>query len=466
VPHVYRLGHKPEFPALCLFDPKQDEWSPDEFIADKIIPWAIKWLFYYEVWLATGEWQGGGRHPEIPKDAACLSRDGSDLESRARRERSLTAAWPKDRHFRILSIDGGGIRGVFPAAILAGLERAYTGGNPVGAYFDLIAGTSTGGILALGFGAGFSAADLLDLYVKRGGEVFLPFSEHALGRLRAWVRDLRQYARYAYDRGALQRLLTDTLGDRLLGDSQRRLCIPAFEGRHSEVFVFKTPHHPDYQTDRHEPMVDVGLATAAAPTFFRPLEHNRYFLVDGGVWANNPAMLAVIEALTCFDIGRDQIDLLSLGCGDDPFVVSGAQIIKGGIWHWKKIMYAAMRLQSLAATNQARLLLGPPSVTRIEPPLFKPSIRMDDWRRSVAKLVPAAEQALAKSDQIAATFLGSPAEGNGIKALALPLHDRLRKRPGQLSPTPASSGRGPSGKGHSCGPAHTRRARSRMRHSN
>jgi hypothetical protein len=81
-------------------------------------------------------------------------------------------------------------------------------------------------------------------------------------------------------------------------------------------------------------------------------------LVDGGVWANNATMLAVIEALTCFDIGRDQIDVLSLGCGDDPFVVSGSQIIKGGIWHWKKIMFAAMRLQSLAATNQTRLLLG------------------------------------------------------------------------------------------------------------
>jgi uncharacterized protein len=76
-----------------------------------------------------------------------------------------------------------------------------------------------------------------------------------------------------------------------------------------------------------------------------------YSLVDGGFWGNNPIMLAVIEALICFDVGRDQIDVLSLGCGDDKYVVSQLEITKGGLWHRKKIMEAAMRLQSLAATN-------------------------------------------------------------------------------------------------------------------
>lgn len=205
-------------------------------------------------------------------------------------------------------------------------------------------------------------------------------------------------------------MLTDKLGDRLFGDSKVRLCIPAFEGKHSEVFVFKTPHHRDYRTDRFERMVTVGLATAAAPSYFRPLEHGGYTLVDGGVWANNPIMLAVIEALICFDIGRDQIDVLSLGCGDDRYGVSKPQIMKGGLWHWKTIMEAAMRLQSLAATNQARLLLGPPSVMRVDPPTFTPAIRMDDWRRSVAELVPAADAVLGdKADQIAALFLKEPA---------------------------------------------------------
>ena len=325
-------------------------------------------------------------------------------------ERRIPQPWPKDRRFRILSIDGGGIRGIFPAAVLAGLERGFTGGNPISDYFDLVAGTSTGGILALGLGAGYAARDLLDLYVERGCEIFPPIADTRYGRLKRGARSTSQYFRYLYDRDALQRLLTDKLGDRLFGDSKLRLCIPAFEGKHSEVFVFKTPHHRDYKTDRFEKMINVGLATAAAPTYFRPLEHNDYVLVDGGVWSNNPIMLAVIEALTCFNMTRDQIDVLSLGCGDDRYIVSQDQIAKGGILHWRTIMFAAMRLQSLATTNQAKLLLGPPAVTRIDAPTFEPSISLDDWTRAVEELAPAgAKVAAEQGDRIAAIFLANAA---------------------------------------------------------
>ncbi len=253
----------------------------------------------------------------------------------------------------------------------------------------------------MGLGAGYTAAELLELYVEQGGEIFPP-----LGGVKLWLRDKRHYSRRLYDREALQRVLQNKLGDRLFGESRMRLCIPAFEGTHSEVFVFKTPHHSDYKTDRFERMVNVGLATAAAPTYFRPLEHGGYTLVDGGVWANNPIMLALIEALICFDVARGQIDVLSLGCGDDRYIVSQGEIIKGGLWHWKKIMEAAMRLQSLAATNQARLLLGPPAVWRFDAPTFEPKRRTDDWRRSVLELVPAADRTVATHGAaIAATLL-------------------------------------------------------------
>ena len=72
-------------------------------------------------------------------------------------------SWPADRDFRILSIDGGGIRGILPLVLLAELERAFLRGKSVAGYFDLIAGTSTGGIVALGLGAGLRASDLLSL---------------------------------------------------------------------------------------------------------------------------------------------------------------------------------------------------------------------------------------------------------------------------------------------------------------
>ena len=316
-------------------------------------------------------------------------------------QRRIPQDWPKDRRFRILSMDGGGIKGLFPATVLAELERRYLGGGSVAAYFDLIVGTSTGGILALGFGAGLKASELAELYALRGLDIF-----PSMNRIRKWWRTGRNILQYHYDRTALEDLLLEALGAKLLGDSIVRLCIPAFEGKHSEVFVFKTPHHSDYKIDRFEPMVKVGLATSAAPTYFRPMEHNGYTLVDGGVWANNPVMLAVIEALTCFTLERDQIDVLSLGCGEDPYVVSENQIAAGGKFAWRDIIFAAMRLQSLAATNQARLLLGPPAVRRIDPPANPNPILLDDFRRSLEELVPAARSAVDKlGHQLSADFL-------------------------------------------------------------
>lgn len=70
-PHVYSHGYPPELPALCTWDPAEHEWTPSEYIVDKIIPWTIKWLLFYEDWLDTGVWQGRGRHPEVPHTRAC-----------------------------------------------------------------------------------------------------------------------------------------------------------------------------------------------------------------------------------------------------------------------------------------------------------------------------------------------------------------------------------------------------------
>ncbi|QND71389.1 CBASS cGAMP-activated phospholipase [Tardiphaga robiniae] len=338
-------------------------------------------------------------------------RPGDPRSKGAIPQRRIPQDWPKDRRFRILSLDGGGIKGLFPATVLAELERRYLGGASIAGYFDLVAGTSTGGIIALGLGAGLTAAEMADLYLTRGPEVFPQPSDTAWGRPLSWWRGTRSYVLYNYERGPLESLLTGALGDKLLGDSTVRLCIPAFEGKHSEVFVFKTPHHCDYKFDRLEPMVKAALATAAAPTYFRPLEHNGYKLVDGGVWANNPVMLAVIEAMICFDLDRDQIDVLTLGCGDDPYVVSPLQSALGGKLTWYDLIFAAMRLQSLAATNQARLLLGPPAIRRIDPPATPKPIKLDDFRRSRDELVPAACKAVDEhGDALAAAFLGSRAD--------------------------------------------------------
>ena len=157
-------------------------------------------------------------------------------------------------------------------------------------------------------------------------------------------------------------------------------------------------------------MIRAALATSAAPVYYRPLVEGGYTFVDGGVWANNPSMLAVIEALTAFDVDCDRIDVLSLGCGDDPYRVNWWQRRFGGLFFWRTAVFAAMRLQSLAATSQARLLLGPGQVIRIDAPTNEAKIAMDDCGRAVVELVPAAEAAAAEwGEKVARVFLAAPA---------------------------------------------------------
>ena len=328
----------------------------------------------------------------------------------SRTTRRIPLHWDEDRDFRILAIDGGGIRGIFPAAILAGLEERYLGGRSIAEYFDLVAGTSTGGIIALGLSAGLTAGNLRQLYVERGNEIFPPHGPGFIGRLGRRLSAWRRYLRYSYDQAALAQVLTESLGDRKLGSAGVRLCIPSFEGVHGEVYIFKTPHHPDFRKDLHEPMLKVALATSAAPTYYRPLRDAGYTFVDGGVWANNPIMIALAEALTSFDVPRERIRILSLGCGDNPYSVTGQKISKGGMWHWRDIINGAMRLQSQNALGQAGLLIGPERIVRIDLPKTVPVIELDDWRSAVGLLPAPAEDAVrAAGDRVAEIFLRQPA---------------------------------------------------------
>jgi uncharacterized protein len=351
---------------------------------------------------ATAEERMSGEFRPEPRSAGSLA------------TRRVPLHWDKDRNFRILAIDGGGIRGIFPAAVLAGLEERYLGGRSVAEYFDLIAGTSTGGIIALGLAAGFTAADLRQLYVARGGDIFPPHGPDPIGHLSRWLSAKLRLLRYSYDQAALARILAEKLGDMKLGAARSRLCIPSFEGVHGEVYIFKTPHHPDFHKDLHEPMLKVALATSAAPTYYRPLRDGGYTFVDGGVWANNPVMIALTEALTSFDVARDRIRILSLGCGDNPYSVTGRKLSWGGMWHWRDILNGAMRLQSQNALGQAGLLIGPENLLRIDIPKEIPTIDLDDWRSAKALLPdPAAAAVHARGDRLAATFLGEQATPYG-----------------------------------------------------
>ena len=315
--------------------------------------------------------------------------------------------WPDDQEFRILSLDGGGIKGIFQAAFLEKLESEYLKRGSVTNYFDLICGTSAGGIIALGFGAGMKASEILNMYMENGEKIF-----HK-GYFSKLFSGITKYLYNQYETKNLRTVLEKTFKDKKLQESKIRLCIPSFEGKHSEVYVFKTPHHLDFKKDFTESMLNIALATSAAPTFFKPYMHNKYTFVDGGVWANNPCMIGLVEALSSFDVKREKIKILSIGCGQSPYIVKRKMIVKSGMFHWKKIIYGAMHLQSMNAIGQAGLLIGRDRIFRIDVPkemLPKENLELDDWKVSKKTLPNAAKEAFSQQgEKIKCNFFNTQA---------------------------------------------------------
>jgi uncharacterized protein len=311
--------------------------------------------------------------------------------------------------FRILAIDGGGIKGILPAAILAECERRFLRGGSAVGYFDLIAGTSTGGIIALGLGAGMRAEEVLQIYLRHGASIFpqpwippVPFGR----QLRSVYQFARDLAVYRYDREPLERALRDCFGNRTLGSVEQRLNIPAFDG-FNEVNVLKTPHHPDFRLDWQEELVTVALATSAAPTFFSTYRNGTRHFADGGVWANNPIMVAVVDALSCFNIDRHKIKVLTLGCGDQDLRMSDGQVRRGGMFHWRAIIESAMHLQSQNALGQAGLLIGREKMLRLTAaPTLEP-IALDDYARASGELPAQARRLVEENSERLEAFFDS-----------------------------------------------------------
>jgi patatin-like phospholipase/acyl hydrolase len=260
-----------------------------------------------------------------------------------------------DRPLQILCLDGGGLKGLFSAAVLAEIESDHA--VTVADHFDLIVGTSTGGLIALALGAGLSPAQVVDFYVTHGPSIF------PTGR----GRSLRQCVRSKHSSGPLRLALQAVLGDRLLGDSRKRLVIPAYSLDENDVYLFKTPHHPRFHRDGRELMVDVALATTAAPTYLPAARLRNHRLVDGGVWANNPTLVAVVEALTVLGADPSDCSVLSLGT-TDPVSLVGSRLDRGGLLQWAlPSSRLFLRAQAYSSLHMAEHLLGRDRVTRIDP---------------------------------------------------------------------------------------------------
>jgi patatin-like phospholipase/acyl hydrolase len=263
--------------------------------------------------------------------------------------------------FQILSLDGGGIRGLYSAAVLAKLEEKHS--VNIVDHFDLITATSTGGIIALGLGLRMLPRELVRFYVDAGPRIF----SNRLG----W-RNCCHWLRRKYSDEPLRRALNHSgaFGDRKLGESKSRLVIPSFSLAHNQVRVFKTPHHQRLRTDWQIPAWKVAMATSAAPTFFPVCGHvEDSRLIDGGVWANNPTVVGIAEAVSMLGCHLEDIRVFSLGT-TDARIKRRQALDGGGILQWIRksdVVDILMRGQSVGTNGLAEHLIGPDNILRIDP---------------------------------------------------------------------------------------------------
>jgi len=269
-------------------------------------------------------------------------------------EKSAIAGGPSGR-FQILALDGGGIKGMFSAAILAHL------GNDLGIsvidHFDLIVGTSTGGIIALGLGAGLSPRSIVEFYVEKGPAIF--------GN---GLTVLRQCFRPKHKDSPFEDALKECFGEKRLADSNKRLVIPSYNLVDDYIDLFKTPHDDRFNRDYKVPLWKVAMATSAAPTYFPAFRAvDRIRLVDGGVWASNPVMIGIIEAIGILKVPLSAIKVFSLGTTAE-IKSQPKRLDNGGLWQWRKAaINVVLRGQSIGATTQAQHLLGRDNVYRFDP---------------------------------------------------------------------------------------------------
>ncbi len=280
-----------------------------------------------------------------------------------------------NKRFQILSLDGGGIKGIFSAAILAAIEDDL--GVRITDHFDLIVGTSTGGIIALGLGLGLTPLEILDFYYEHGPDIFRQRN----------LRALRHPFRNKYADSALRVALQDNevFGGNLLGDSNKSLVIPSYSLVKNDVYLFKTDHHDRFVRDWKVPAWQVALATCAAPTYFPAASHIANLRhVDGGVWANNPIMVGLTEAVAYFDCQLEDIRILSLGTTNYTHHHHPKRDSSGWLLWLSDMKNIFLRGQTLGSMNQAIHLLRADSVLRIDPDvshklygLDKPKYRAD-----------------------------------------------------------------------------------------
>ncbi len=252
--------------------------------------------------------------------------------------------------FQILALSGGGYRGLFSAHILAKLEEQA--GRPIGECFDLIAGTSIGGIIATGLALGKPAKQIRDVFEQKGEDIFTRGEPTWNPITNSW-RFLRGIVKPKYDGTELRKAIESVVGvDTVIGDAKTRLLVPTVNMTKGSVQLFKTAHHPNFINDYKVKATDVAMATSAAPTFFPMAKIGASYFVDGGVVANAPDLCAIHEATHFLGIEIDEIRVLSIGTITTGFSLPASLGGRFGTGSWMK----NQRLISTIFSSQQQLV--------------------------------------------------------------------------------------------------------------
>ncbi|RAO29893.1 Phospholipase A [Micromonospora saelicesensis] len=308
---------------------------------------------------------------------------------------------------RILAISGGGVRGVIPAVFLEQLERGL--GSSINRHFDLISGTSTGGIIALAAAAGIPAREISSLYRQHGKQIFRP-------RIGGVLRRGGRYSDAPLKSALKEQFKNLRLGDMPVEAVVASSSLESFAGR-----VFSST------TDPQSSLVDVALASSAAPTYFpaaSPIDSQRSYM-DGGLWANNPALLAVLHAQHHLSKRVEDIRLLSIGTGTQPLGTTVAEANNIRTLSPRTVRFILeflMSTQAWFSDTYTELLLSHNHFTRVNPVLPE-LVRLDDISKALAILPALAEREYEKTGTVLMRLIktwGAQADSTNAKQDAPP----------------------------------------------
>ncbi|MES2774359.1 MAG: patatin-like phospholipase family protein [Bacteroidota bacterium] len=343
--------------------------------------------------------------------------------------------------FKILSIDGGGIKGIVPCIILKAIETETHA--PISELFNLIAGTSTGGIIALGLtkpdpkkGYAFTADDMLQLYVQHGKDIFAKRHQDLLSRIGSLFSITEDVVTHNYDVTGFETLLKGKFGETRIKDAIIPLLITTYDVASGKPYYYSS-RLAELAEEENTSMFQVARSTSAAPTFFEPYlvknnQDQKMAFVDGGVFANNPSVLAYAEAKELWKkdkrldvpglvkkdakghyaiVTPDDKDLpfymLSLGCGGGPSLVdySDAQNWRAASWIKPLLTDVFMRSVEESVHYIMQYLMPPfengiPRYDRLNPLLPPDNRNMDDASdKNIEDLVAIAEEFVSKNKE-------------------------------------------------------------------